>query len=333
MRRTLVLAAALVAVLIAAYATSGFGLFSSEETELKLYGNVDIREVDMAFEVSGRIDGVAVDEGDRVREGDLLARIDPSQSRDQLAQAEARVAQARADLRRLETGNRAQDIRQAEARVASAQATLERAQADYARREGLIGEGAISRGVWDQTVAQLRQSEAQFAEANQALSLQREGARAEDIAAARAQVESALADRSSINTNLSDTQLTAPVDGTVITRAIEPGSLVQPGVTAFTIAIDRPLRVRAYVAETDLSKVAPGMSVTIRADGNPNEYSGTIGFISPRAEFTPKSVETEDLRTDLVYRLRIKVENPDGRLRQGQPVTVTVPSSSEPEQN
>src|SRR5690606_32980921 len=97
--------------------------------------------------------------------------------------------------------------------------------------------------------------------------------------------------------------------------------------TVLTLSLSRPLRVRAYVAEPDLSRVAPGMKVTVTADGNPKTYQGTIGYISPRAEFTPKSVETEDLRTDLVYRLRITVENPDDALRQGQPVTVVVPAA------
>lgn len=327
-RRRAIGIAALVALAIAAVATSGFGLVGGGDAgALKLYGNVDIREVDMAFEVGGRVERVAVEEGDRVEQGSLLAQIDASQNRDRLRQADARLAQARADLARLVNGNRPQDIRQAEARAAAARAALENARNDYRRRQALVEEGAISRALWDRTVADLRRAEAQAAEASQALALQRAGARDEDIAAARARVEAAEAERSSIDTDLGDTRLVAPVDGTVVTRAIEPGSLVQPGATAFTIAIDRPLRVRAYVAETDLSRIAPGMGVEIRADGNPKVYRGTIGHISPRAEFTPKSVETEDLRTDLVYRIRITVAAPDNALRQGQPVTVTVPDA------
>jgi Multidrug resistance efflux pump len=110
----------------------------------------------------------------------------------------------------------------------------------------------------------------------------------------------------------------------VVTRAREPGAIVAPGESVFTIAIDRPVRVRAYVAENQLSRIAPGMKVAVTADGNPKRYTGTIGYISPRAEFTPKTVETSDLRTDLVYRLRIVVDDPDGKLRQGQPVTVEI---------
>jgi HlyD family secretion protein len=121
-----------------------------------------------------------------------------------------------------------------------------------------------------------------------------------------------------------DTTLVAATAGTVSTRAEEPGAIVQPGQTVLTLSIDRPLRVRAYVAETDLSRIAPGQKVEVRADGNDKTYHGTIGFISPKAEFTPKTVQTEDLRTDLVYRVRIIVSDPDDRLRQGQPVSVKV---------
>ncbi len=126
-------------------------------------------------------------------------------------------------------------------------------------------------------------------------------------------------------TNLSDTELAAASDGVVITRAVEPGSLVQAGQPVVTIAIDRPIRVRAYVGEPDLPRLAPGRVVEVHVDGREAPYRGTIGYISPQAEFTPKSVQTESLRTDLVYRLRIVIDDGDEGLRQGQPVTVIVP--------
>tara|TARA_A100001391_G_scaffold130111_5_gene89438 strand:- start:2148 stop:3152 length:1005 start_codon:yes stop_codon:yes gene_type:complete len=326
-RLPVVIVAVLVVLAVVAFATGGFGLWRKADDGLTLYGNVDIREVDMAFEVGGRIDEVAVEEGDRVKQGDLLAAVDPVRSRDRLAQADAQIARAEAELARLRNGNRPQDIAQARARVAAAEAALANARAAYTRREPLVETGAVSRNVWDQTRAELRRAEAQMTEASQAASLASAGARREDIAAAEAQVKVARSQRASIDTDLGDTRLEAPMDGTIVTRAIEPGSLVQPGTTAFTIAIDRPMRVRAYVAEPDLSRIQPGMKVVVHADGNPKDYQGTIGYISPRAEFTPKSVETEDLRTDLVYQLRIVVSDPDEGLRQGQPVTVSVPQA------
>ena len=326
MNRRLILTIVLVAgLVIAAIATRGFGLFPrAGDGDLTLHGNVDIREVDMAFRVGGRISGIAVEEGAKVKPGQPLATIDTATLDSRIGQADAELAQAQAQLAKLRNGNRSQDIAQARARVAAAQAVMEKADSDYRRREPLVGPGAISRDVWDQTVADRDRARAQLAEARQGLSLLDAGARTEDIDAARAQVQAASQARRSIATDLSDTRLIAASAGTVVTRAREPGAIVQPGETVLTLSIDRPLRVRAYVDESDLSRISPGMAVEVTSDGNPRTYRGTIGYISPRSEFTPKSVETESLRTDLVYRLRIIVTDPDDALRQGQPVTVRV---------
>jgi len=314
----------LLALVIAAVATRGFGLIPRAQGPLTLYGNVDIREVDLGFRVGGRIKAMPVDEGARVKAGALLAELDRASIDSAVARAEAQVAQARAELLKLEHGSRPEELAQAQARLASAQAAAADAERDYARREPLVAPGAISRDIWDQTVAARDHARAQLAEAQAALRLVRTGPRAEDIQAARAALQAAEAARASMDTDLGDTRLLASLDGTILTRAREPGAIVQPGETVFTLAIDKPLRVRAYVAESDMSRVAPGMKVTVSADGNPRTYHGTIGYIAPRAEFTPKTVETSDLRTDLVYRLRIIVDDPDGNLRQGQPVTVRI---------
>lgn len=323
-RTRILIVVALLALLIAAIATRGFGFLPKPDGPLSLYGNVDIREVDLGFRVGGRIADIPVEEGARVRKGQLLATLDPGPVDSNVAQAEAQVGQARAELLKLEHGSRVQDISQAQSRLVAAQAAAADATRDYDRRKPLVEPGAISRDIWDATVAARDRANAQLAEAQAAYSLVKTGPRAEDIEAARAALKAAEASRSRIGTDLGDTKLLASVDGTAVTRALEPGAIVAPGATVFTLAIDRPLRVRAYVAEGDLSRVAPGMKVVVTADGNPKRYHGTIGYISPRAEFTPKSVETSDLRTDLVYRLRIIVEDPDTTLRQGQPVTVEI---------
>lgn len=324
-RKRLIPILAAAALLIAAIVTNGFGLVGKGDGgELTLYGNVDIREVDMAFRVGGRISAIDVDEGDEVEPGQMLALIDPAPLDSRLAESDAMIAQARAQLAELMNGSRAQDIGQARARVDAAQVALRKAQQDVDRRQSLVEPGAISRDVWQATLAQRDQAKAQLSEAQQALSKLNQGARVEQIDAAKAQLKSAMAARGSLMVDRGDTALRAATAGTVVTRAQEPGAIVQPGQTVLTLSIDRPLRVRAYVAESDLSRVAPGMKVKVKADGNDKTYSGTIGFISPRAEFTPKTVQTEDLRTDLVYRMRIIVSDPDDRLRQGQPVTVTV---------
>jgi HlyD family secretion protein len=326
-RRILLVVVALV-LIVAAVATGGFGLFRGHDQDgLRLNGNVDIREVDLGFRVNGRIGAIAVEEGARVKRGALLATLETTTLDSRIAEADARVNQAQAQLAKLRNGNRRQDVAQARARVAAAAAVARDAERDYARRQPLVEPGAISRDVWEQTVAARDKARADLAQAQQAYSLMAAGSRPEDIAAAAADLRSAQAARKGTGTDLSDTRLLASTDGMVVTRAREPGAIVQPGETVLTLAIERPLRVRAYVAETDLSRIAPGMKVLVTADGNPKRYHGTIGYIAPRAEFTPKTVETENLRTDLVYQLRIIVTDPDDALRQGQPVSVAVPGA------
>jgi HlyD family secretion protein len=329
MNRRIIIAIVAIAVLaVAAFATSGFGLMGKKDAgELALYGNVDIREVDMAFRVNGRIASIDVDEGAKVQQGQLLATIDTASLSSRIAEADARVAQAEAQFAKLRNGNRRQDVAQAAARVSAAAASYSDAQKDFSRRQGLVAPGAISRDVWEQTVANRDRAAAQLAEARQGYSLVASGARPEDIAAAAAEVRSAQAARAGVGTDLGDARLIAAASGTVATRAREPGAIVQPGETVLTLAIDRPMRVRAYVAEPDLGRISPNMAVLVSADGNPKTYHGTIGYISPKAEFTPKSVETESLRTDLVYGIRVIVSDPDDALRQGQPVTVKVPGA------
>lgn len=308
-----------------AIATNAFGLLGDgRDGQLTLYGNVDIREVDMGFRVGGRIAAIDVEEGDKVEAGQLLALLDPAQLDSRLGEADAMIAQSRAQLAQLQNGSRSQDIGQARARVEAAQVALRKAQQDVDRRQPLVEPGAISRDVWQATVAQRDQAQAALNEAQQALSKLDVGARPEEIQAAQAQLRGAMAARGTLAVDRGDTALRSATAGTVVTRAQEPGAIVQPGATVLTLSIDRPMRVRAYVAESDLSRVAPGMKVEVTADGNDKTYRGTVGYISPRAEFTPKTVQTEDLRTDLVYRLRINVSDPDDRLRQGQPVTVRV---------
>jgi HlyD family secretion protein len=324
-KRLILIGAAVAILLLAALA---YGLLGRRHGgALTLYGNVDIRSVNLAFRVPGRIAEMPVEEGAHVHQGDVLARLDPQPLTDAFNAAEAQVGVAAAELDKRRNGNRSQDIAQAEALVAQRRAALAQAKADDERRSELVKTGAVSQAVYLATHAAYLAAEAQLHAAEESLSLQRAGSRAEDIAASSAQRAAAVAQRDKAHTDLADTTLYAPSDGTILTRANEPGAIVAGGETVFVLTIDRPMRVRAYVAEPDLGRIAPGMDVLVSTDGNAKTYHGTIGFISPAAEFTPKTVQTQDLRTQLVYRLRVIVSDPDDRLRQGQPVTVEVPGA------
>lgn len=324
-RKRILLVLALVVV-----AAVGFGLWSrfarhENATELVLYGNVDIREVELAFRVPGRLATVHFDEGDTVKQGERVAEIDDVPYREALAVAAARVEQAHANLAKLKAGSRPQEVERARAAVGAAQAAYDNAERNFTRQQGLSASGASSEKVLEAARARRDESAAQLASAKEALALAKEGFRAEDIAAAHAELDAANAQRDLAQTQLDDTELSAPADGTLIARLREPGSMLAVGSPVYSLSLRNPLYVRAYVDEPRLGKVAPGTAVSIHTDSSDKIYHGQIGFISPRAEFTPKSVETTELRTDLVYRLRIVVTDADEGLRQGMPVTVDVP--------
>ncbi|RKF18340.1 HlyD family efflux transporter periplasmic adaptor subunit [Altericroceibacterium spongiae] len=332
LRRAFIGGGIILLVLVALF-TRGFGLLDYDEDGLTLYGNVDIRQVDLAFRVGGRIAEIAPEEGEPVNARTVVARLDERPLQDALDAASAQLAVAKAQNAKIQAGSRPQEIRQTQAQLEEARASLDRAKEDYDRRSELVKTGAVSQQVFDATTAQYQTAQAQVKAARQALSLAREGARKEDRAASVAEVEAARAQRNQAQTNLDDAKLITPNSGTVLTRAREPGAIVQPGETVLTLTIDRPMRLRAYVGAEDLSRISPDMKVTVRADGNDKVYQGRISQISPTAEFTPKTVQTEDLRTDLVYRVRILVDQPDDALRQGQPVTVHVPGARPKAQN
>jgi HlyD family secretion protein len=315
------------AVLILAIGFVLWSRFGTHESasKLVLYGNVDIREVELAFRVPGRLATMRFDEGDAVHAGDTVATIDAEPYREALAVATARVGQAKANVAKLEAGSRPQDIERARSAVGEAEAAYANAASDFTRQQGLVTSGASSEKALEAARARRDESAARLASAKEALALSVEGFRAEDIAAAHAELAAATAQRDQAQTQLDDTTLTAPSDGTLISRLREPGSMLGGGVPVYSLSLRDPLYVRAYVDEPNLGKLAPGARVTIRTDSSAKTYSGQIGFISPRAEFTPRSVETTALRTDLVYRLRIVVQDADEGLRQGMPVTVEIP--------
>ena len=290
--------------------------------DLTLYGNVDVREVDLAFRVGGRIASLAVDEGMRVAAGAEMGRLDARPLSDALAAQTAQVALARANAAKFVAGARPQEVEEARQELAAQQARLDQAAAEYRRQQALAPSGAVSQRQLEAARSDFNAARAQLDAARAAYNLQVSGFRREDVDVAKAQAQAAAATARRSATDLDDTILRAPEAGIVLTRAREPGAIVQAGETIFTLTIDRPLRVRAYVAEPDLGRVVAGEAVEVRADGNAKTYHGTIGAIASAAEFTPKSVQTENLRSDLVYRVRILVSDPDSALHQGQPVSV-----------
>jgi len=271
MPRKLILLSVLVVIGIA-----GFFVYNSWHEEsaaktLTLYGNVDVRQVNLGFRVPGRVNEIYFEEGDFVKAGSLVGVLDKQPYLDEL--------------------------RQSKANAESIRASLTNAEILLKRRQELISDGSVSQEDLDNALANKLTLDANLAAAEATIAV--------------------------TATNLEFTEVFAPTDGIILTRIREPGTVVNPGDPIYTLSIISPVWIRAFVSETYLGAIRPGMAAKIYTDTpNGKIYDGNIGFISPVAEFTPKTVETTQLRTDLVYRLRIYASNPDQGLRQGMPVTV-----------
>ncbi|MDR3672276.1 MAG: secretion protein HlyD [Holophaga sp.] len=288
-----------------------------------LYGNVDIREVSLAFRVGGRITEIKVDEGDPVHAGDLIASLDPEPLQHAVANAEAAVAATGAHAAMLHKGYRSEDVEQARGRLEAARAALRQAEQQLVRQKAMVPPGAAPQRTLDDAQSQHDQAAAQMRIADQSLRELTAGYRKEEIAEADGQFQQAQATLATARLNLRDAQLTAPSDGIILTRAVEKGSMVASGTPGFSLTLTHPVWARAYVDEAHLGRFSSGTQVLLTTDLHPDKpYHGVVGFVSPTSEFTPKTVETPDLRTSLVYRLRIVVADADAQLRQGMPVTV-----------
>lgn len=297
--------------------------------ELTLYGNIDLRQVDLPFNGNERIAQVLVQEGDRVKRGQVLARLDTSRLAPQVAKAEADVAAQQQVVNRLHHGNRPEEIAQARANVDATRADAVNARAQYERLRALSDNSAgraLSRQDLDSAKAAVDAAEAKLIVSQKALVLELAGPRKEDVAQAEAQLRANDAGLALLRQQWKDAELLAPLDAVVRSRIVEPGEMASPQKVAFTLAITDPKWVRAYVSETDLGALREGLKVAITADAFPaRSFPGWVGFISPVAEFTPKSVETSELRSSLVYQVRVFVQDPANELRLGMPTTVHVP--------
>jgi HlyD family secretion protein len=322
------------AVAIVAIIVIGAGLWwwlgrHQQPTELRLYGNVDLRQIELPFNGNERISAVLVQEGDHVTQGQLLARLDTSRLAPQVAKAEADLAAQAQSVDRLHHGNRPEEIAQARANLDAAAADAENARAQFARLRALSDSSAgraVSRQDMDTAKAALDTAEARLAVNRKALALELAGPRHEDVAQGEAQLRADQAQLALVQQQLKDADLLAPRNAVVRSRIVEPGEIASPQKSAFTLAITDPKWVRVYVAETDLGSVREGMSATVTVDAfHDRSFPGWVGFISSVAEFTPKSVETTELRSSLVYEVRVFVRDTGDELRLGMPATVHLP--------
>lgn len=304
---------------------------SIDNSKIKLYGNVDIREAQLSFNSSEHINQLFVQEGDHVTKGQLLATLHTDVLEAQLLQAQAQLLTNQQMLAKLEAGNRKEEINKARAEYNAAKARTKSAIDSYERLKQLIAKKLISPDELEKAQALADSAKAETEAVRQALTLLEAGPRIEDIAIAKAIVSNSQATVQLATLRLDDANLYAPDDGIIRNRILEPGDMAFPQTPVMTLAFINPVWVRAYLPEPALGKITLGNPATIFTDSFPDKaYIGWVGYISPTAEFTPKVVQTEELRTRLVYSVKIFACNPQDELRLGMPVTVAIDTQQSP---
>ena len=301
-------------------------------------GYVEATEVRVAPEVGGRVLEVAVAEGDRVASGALIARLDTSDVDLAVKRAQAERDQAVAQLKLLQAGARSEDIRQARAQAESAQADVvaaeserQAASADLQRFEKLLQANAGSRKQRDDAATRREVAEARVTAARdraraagEGVARLRAGSRPEEIAAARARVATVDAQIAVLAKGAQDATLRAPLAGVVTSKLVDPGEIVAPRSPIVVITELEKAWANVYVDEPLVPRLRLGQKATVVTDGG-QRLDGTITFISPRAEFTPRNVQTAEERSKLVYRIKVSVDNREGILKVGMPVEVELP--------
>ena len=322
--------AAIIAVLliIIAAAVWYFNKDQKSDQALTLFGNVDIRQVSLAFEQSGRIEQMNVQEGDHIQKGDVLAKLNTDALNIQLQQAEAQLKVQQQTVIEQDAGTRPEQIAQAEAQLASAKAQFDNAEKDLKRLQVLFHDTAgqaISKQELDYAQSNHATAAASVKEKTANLALLKNGARSEDREAAKAQFDASKANLDLIRYQIQQSVLTAPVNAVVRARLQEAGDMTTAQKPVYTLALTNPKWVRVYANEKDLNAIQMGAAAQVIRDSQPNQpIDGKIGYISSVAEFTPKTVQTEDIRTTLVYEVRVHVNDPQDTLKMGQSVTVKI---------
>ncbi len=318
----------IIVVLLVSLSTLGwyFSHASSEDSNtIRLYGNIDIRQVELAFHDPEHIETMLLKEGDRVKKGQLLATQDLLRFQYALDIALARWQEQQQVVARLESGSRPEDIDKALADVNAAKAAVRFAEKEFKRQTSLVKKRLASKEALDRSKAELDQAKARLNALHELLKLAQIGPRIEDILAAKSRLKADAIAVKLAKKILDDAHMYAPSAGIIQDRILEPGDMADAHSPVYTLALTDPVWARVFVSENQLGKVKQGMAAEITTDSYPDKiYKGWVGFISPSAEFTPKTVETTELRSSLVYQVRVFACNPENELRLGMPVTVSI---------
>jgi len=287
---------------------------------IKVTGTIESRAARISPRVSGRVLRVLVEEGQSVKPGEVLAELDHEYLDLQLLQSEAAAAQAQAQLKLLRIGAREEDILLAEQQLKQAEVNFIQAKRDAERLINLFEKGSVTSKQKEDAENRLALAEAQHAQAEENLKKLRNLTRPQEIEAAEARLAQARALVDIIKKNIQDSLVVCPIQGVVTERAVEPGELVNPGTTLVTVSNLDSVYLWVYVTEKELGWIKLGQKAEVRIDSFPDKtFEGTIIFISPEAEFTPKNIQTKEDRVKLVFAVKIELSNPEGQLKPGLP--------------
>lgn len=324
-RRKAALAAGI--VLVAVAGTIAFLRFRGEEADgtVRVSGNIEVTDVDVAFRIPGRVQERLVSEGMLVSSGQVVARLDIDDLEREVRLKEAERKAADATLRELLAGSRTQEIEAARATVARAEAEADRLARDFERASALYSREVISAREFEAAKAADEVARARLKEAREALLLAEEGPRKETIEQARARLDQAREALELAKVRLGYGTIVSPLSGVVLSENVEAGDYVAPGTPVVTVGELSDVWLRAYIEETDLGRVKVGQEVDVTTDTYPDKtYSGRVTFIAPQAEFTPKNVQTQKERVKLVYRIKVDVPNPEMELKPGMPADAAI---------
>ncbi|MCG3665164.1 HlyD family efflux transporter periplasmic adaptor subunit [Aliarcobacter butzleri] len=299
-------------------------MFLKNENNLTFYGNIDTRTVNVGFRFLGKIENIIKDEGEIVKKDEVLVKLDTASLEKSLEELNEKIFASKLELSKLQTGYRQEEILEAKAAMEEAIENLNKTKDTYNRQANLFKTKSTSEENF--TISQLnyKQALATLDKAKALYELRKNGYRDEDIKIQESNLKSLEIQAEKLKIDLNDSVIKAPVDGVILTRFKEIGAITNAGESILEIAKTDEFWVRAYIDEKNLGNIKPGLKMSIQTDSRSENYEGVIGFISPVAEFTPKNIETQELRADLVYSFRVIVKNPDDKIRQGMPVTLKI---------
>ncbi|MFA3783579.1 HlyD family secretion protein [Melioribacteraceae bacterium 4301-Me] len=292
-------------------------------------GNIEATNVTVSSQVTGKIISILKDEGDKVNAGDTVLIIDHEALEYQLTQAKALADAARAQLDLLKEGARKEDIAQAEQAVKQAQTNFDVAKKDKERMENLFQQQSITGKQLEDANAKYKLALAQLTSAEENLKKLKNFARPEDIKQAEANLKRQLAAVSLLEKQIRDSYVQSPINGIIVKKYFEAGETVTMLSSLFKVSDLSTVKLTIYIPENELGKIKLGQHADVYSDTYPNKkYAGTIVFISPEAEFTPKNIQTKDERTKLVFAVKIEIKNPELELKAGMPADAVIKAPS-----